>query len=367
LRAQCGGFRFELLDREPARERGVVQETVLVAAEEIARDMAAGSFIGLGADEEAEVGIERHRGLGEQPLHGVGLDVGMVLQLAPHRELGGVIGAEGEGGHGIEADAAGAVGVEQFGRQLAEAQALPDVAFGGAEAGRNGVDRGAGIDQRRHGNEFVGRVHRRPDRVLGERGLDRVFGLFDLARDPGVGGDDALGRELLQDSEAAAAGIDFVDASRPDPRRMNDEVLENAVGADAGFEGGILGRRGRGLAHIGRGEGELAESDVLDVAAGGHGGDSWDGRAKAVSRPGEPVTDPLQPFSSRCRRNRSHGKRQGPQPSCCVRDRHPQGRRPQGSVAGKAIEPGPAPAGHARNPLIGLRLEKSLQKRYIIL
>ena len=59
----------------------------------------------------------------------------MVLELVPHRELRRVIGAEREGGDDIEADVAGAVGVEQFGRQLAEAQALPDMAFGGAEAG----------------------------------------------------------------------------------------------------------------------------------------------------------------------------------------------------------------------------------------
>ena len=45
-----------------------------------------------------------------------------------------MIGAEGEGGDGFEADVAGAVGVEQLGRELAEAQALPDMALGGAEA-----------------------------------------------------------------------------------------------------------------------------------------------------------------------------------------------------------------------------------------
>ena len=85
-----------------------------------------------------------------------------------------MIGAEGEGGHDIEADVAVAVGVEQFRREFAEAQALPDMPFGGAEAVRDRIDRGAAVDQRRHGDKFVGRVHRGADRVFGERGLDRV-------------------------------------------------------------------------------------------------------------------------------------------------------------------------------------------------
>ena len=36
------------------------------------------------------------------------------------------------------------------------------------------------------------------------------------------------------------------------------------VGADAGFERRIFGRRGRGLADIGRGQDELVEGDVAD-------------------------------------------------------------------------------------------------------
>ena len=76
LRAQFGGLRFELLDREPAHERGIVDEAVVVAAEEIARDRAAGGLVGFGADERAEIGIERDGGLGQQTPHRVGLDVG---------------------------------------------------------------------------------------------------------------------------------------------------------------------------------------------------------------------------------------------------------------------------------------------------
>ena len=68
-----------------------------------------------------------------------------------------MIGAEGEGGDDIEADVAVAVGVEQFGRELAEPQALPDVAFRDAKAGGDRLDRLAPIDQRRHRDELVRR------------------------------------------------------------------------------------------------------------------------------------------------------------------------------------------------------------------
>ena len=49
-----------------------------------------------------------------------------------------------------------------------------------------------------------------------------------------------------------AAGVDQVGLSAVDLRRMNDQVLQDAFGADAGFELGVLGRRGRRFADIGR-------------------------------------------------------------------------------------------------------------------
>ena len=104
VRAQFGGLGFELLDREAFHQRGIVEEAVFVAAEEIARDPAAGGLVGRGADEQAEIGIERHGALGQEALHAVGLDVGMVLELLPHGELRRVIGAEREGGHDLEPD-----------------------------------------------------------------------------------------------------------------------------------------------------------------------------------------------------------------------------------------------------------------------
>jgi hypothetical protein len=90
--------------------------------------------------------------------HGVGLDVGTILALAPHPELRRMVGAEGEGGDGIKADVAGAVGVEQFRRELAEPQVLLDVPFGVTAADRYFIDRGAAVDQGRHCDKFVGRM-----------------------------------------------------------------------------------------------------------------------------------------------------------------------------------------------------------------
>lgn len=149
------------------------------------------------------------------------------------------------------------------------------MALGGAEALRDLVDRGAAVDQRRHGDELVSGMHGRPDRVFGEGDFDSVFGLPDFARDFGVRVDHAFGGEVLQDLEAAAADIHLVGASAlGERRRVDDQVLENAVRADAGFEGGILGRRCRRLADVGGGQDKLAELEVLDFAAGGHDGDS---------------------------------------------------------------------------------------------
>ena len=155
--AQFGGLLFELLERQPADEGGIVHKALVVAAEEIAGHRAAGGLVSGAADEQAEIGVERDGGLGQQTPHRIGLDVGMVLELMPHRELRRVIGAEREGGDDIEADVAVAVGVEQFGRELAEPQALPDMPFRDAEAGGDRLDRLAAIDQRRHGDELVRR------------------------------------------------------------------------------------------------------------------------------------------------------------------------------------------------------------------
>ena len=49
--AQFGGLLFELLDRQPADECGIVHKALVVAAEEIARHRAAGGLVSSTADE----------------------------------------------------------------------------------------------------------------------------------------------------------------------------------------------------------------------------------------------------------------------------------------------------------------------------
>jgi hypothetical protein len=94
-------------------------------------------------------------------------------------------------------------------------------------------------------------VHGGADRVFGQRGFDRVFRLLDLAGHFVVFGvDDAFGGELLQDREAATAGIDQINALAVDVCRMDDQVLQDALGADAGFELGVFSLGGRGLATL---------------------------------------------------------------------------------------------------------------------
>ena len=46
---------------------------------------------------------------------------------------------------------------------------------------------------------------------------------------------------------------------------MDDQVLQDAFGADAGFELGVLGRRGRGLAGIGWGKSKLLDREIADI------------------------------------------------------------------------------------------------------
>jgi hypothetical protein len=70
--AQFDGFLFELLERQPADEGGIVHETLVVSAEEIAGDCAPGGLVSGTADEPAEIGIERDGGLGQQTPHRIG-------------------------------------------------------------------------------------------------------------------------------------------------------------------------------------------------------------------------------------------------------------------------------------------------------
>jgi hypothetical protein len=63
--------------------------------------------------------------------------------------------------------------------------------------------------------------------------------------------DDAFRGEFLQDLEPAAAGIDLVGAFAVDRQGVDNQILQDAFGADARFERGVLGGSRRGLADIG--------------------------------------------------------------------------------------------------------------------
>ena len=140
--------------------------------------------------------------------------------------------------------------------------------------------------------------------------VSTVFGLLDLAGDLVIGIDDAFGRELLQDPEPAAAGVDLIDAVAIGG--MDDQVLQDALGADAGFECRILGGRCRGGADIGGGQDKLSEWNVAGFAGSGHGGCFLltGGREPSLALE-NPSQIPFRPFSSEnCRRDwRSERKR----------------------------------------------------------
>ena len=58
LRTQFFRLGFEFLDRETAHQCGIVEEAVVIAAEEIARDLAAGGLVGFG---DRRTGRDRNR------------------------------------------------------------------------------------------------------------------------------------------------------------------------------------------------------------------------------------------------------------------------------------------------------------------
>jgi hypothetical protein len=68
-------------------------------------------------------------------------------------------------------------------------------------------------------------VHGGADRVFGKRSFDRRR-LLDEARDRMIGADDAFGGEFLQDLEAAAAGVDFVDTFAVGRWGVDNQVLQ---------------------------------------------------------------------------------------------------------------------------------------------
>ena len=236
-----------------------------------------------------------------------------------------MVGAERERRHHLERELAGAEFVEEFRRHLTEPEALLDVPFADPEAGGDDLDILAGVDQRRHRGEFVGRVHRGPHRVFHQRGFERRRRFFDEARDLIIGRDRALCGKLLQCLQAPAAGGDGIDPGSLG-RGANDEVLLQPAGLDTRLQLGVFRRRGWRLAGVGRRQDEPVEGDRSDSSCRFHARSPR--RAdRAFSRPLNPCTKatlgPL-PFAVRtaekaCWRSASGhasvAQRQGSQPN----------------------------------------------------
>ena len=232
-----------------SRSRGSSNQDagVLLVREEIAVERAAGGLVGLGADEAGDGGVAGHAGFGQEALDVPGARaVALLGDLAPDRELASRVGGDREGFEAFEVDPVVAVGSQKLGRDVAEAEALLDGAFGNAEAGRDGGDGGAGIGERGEGLDLVGWVHGRSDDVLRKRDLRRRgAGRQDAAGHGHVGGNLAFLGEVDERLVAAAAGDDGVEIGGG-VDRLDDEVGEDAERGDVGLE------LGRGLEAGGR-------------------------------------------------------------------------------------------------------------------
>jgi hypothetical protein len=164
-------------------------------------------------------------------------------------------------GH-VERDLAGRECLEHHGRKVGEAQPAFDETQGEPETARHIFGARAVGDQAGKCLRFVGRVHRQAVEVLGQarlvaalaRGLEYQAGHFVIARQQLLVG------EGLHGPATAATGIDL------EPTLggwSHDQVLQQAMGRDAGFQFDIGCRIGM-TTDIARGLDEFAERDCLE-------------------------------------------------------------------------------------------------------
>jgi len=174
-----------------------------------------------------------------------------------------VIGGDGEGLECLQVDLAGPVGIEKFGRGVAEPKALLDQALGRAEPCRDGRHGDAGLGQLRECDHLVGRMHGDAYDVLGERQLGGCGVAVDNEAGHGMGDvERAFRGKGLQRRQAPAArdyGVVAVRAFASD-----DEILEKPVVCDGGLQFGLGGGVGRRPAHVLRRDGQPVERDRLD-------------------------------------------------------------------------------------------------------
>jgi hypothetical protein len=156
-------------------------------------------------------------------------------ELLEHPQLALLVRGRGIGLGGIERDLSRAQRIEHLRVKPGEPQSAFDMADGEPEPASDPFDVGALLDQLAEREALVGRVHRQPLEVLGERGLGRadIAALAEHeAGDLVILGQRALGLQRLQRAKAAPAGFDGVAASRL--CRGHHQVLQQSAGGDIG-------------------------------------------------------------------------------------------------------------------------------------
>ena len=273
------GGGLELPCCELVQQCGIVEPdaVVVLVGEQVARYRAARRFIDFDADKAGDGRPRRNPVFGQHafdlPCAG---PVALLLHLLPDRDLAVPVGGDGEGGQDLQVDPALAVGFQQYGRGVAEAQTLLDQFFGNTEAHRDVGHGGAAPGEAGERLDLICRMHGGADHVLGQRQLALRRGIVaDHAAGHGViGRQHALAGQVDERGQAAAAGDYGVTAGAVGAGfdGAGDEVFQQPMGGDRGLELGERGLAGRCLADVGRRQLQLVERDRLDdgFRHGGH-------------------------------------------------------------------------------------------------
>ena len=163
----------ELVRHHLVEQRRVLRVAGGAVVEQVAAHRASGGLVGFKADEAHAAVGGRDLAFGQRPADGARVGP-MAVAGGEDALLRRVVVGEGEGLHLLQPDVAGAVGVEDGGGDAAELQALPDDVLGHAEAGGDGRDGCALVDEVAERLELVGRVHGDAHDVLGQADLHRV-------------------------------------------------------------------------------------------------------------------------------------------------------------------------------------------------
>ena len=207
----------------------------------------------------------------QQAAHGVGVHVGLALQALPDLQLARPVGRGREGGQALEVDVAGAVGGQQFGRGGGEAEALRDQAFRDPEAVGDLARLAAGGGEPGERLDLVGGVHGDADDVLGEREFVPGRGSGDdMAGDGMIVRHHADAGQRLEGGETPSPGDDAVARAVAVGcgEGVDDEVLQQAVGGDGGFELVLGGAVRPGVAGIVGGKYQAGERNMAERRLG---------------------------------------------------------------------------------------------------